>query len=58
MGLKILAVGAILLGINLMGATLIPALVVGLLLVIGGIGVLAGYEFRRENETLDTKNIL
>lgn len=43
MGLKILAVGAILLGINLMGATIIPTLVIGLLLVIGGIGVLAGF---------------
>lgn len=42
MGIKILAVGAILLGISMMGVA-IPSILTALLLIIGGIGVLAGY---------------
>lgn len=42
MGLKILSVGAILLGVSMMGVV-IPAILIAILLIIGGIGVLAGY---------------
>jgi len=42
MGLKIFAVGGILLGISMMGVA-IPAILVALLLILGGIGILAGY---------------
>lgn len=42
MGIKILAVGLICLGITMLGLA-IPALVTGILIVIGAIGVLAGY---------------
>lgn len=44
MGLKITAVGLVLLGIGLVGGSkIIPDLVTGVLLIIGSIGVLAGY---------------
>ncbi len=45
MGLKILAVGLILLALPLLGVTGIGALslVTGILIVIGAIGVIAGY---------------
>lgn len=42
MGLKILSVGAILLGISMVGVA-IPAILVALLLILGGIGILAGF---------------
>ncbi len=42
MGIKILAVGAILLGIHMLGVS-VPALVTGIFLVLGGVGVLAGF---------------
>lgn len=43
MGLKILAVGLLVLGISLVGGHFIPDLVTGLLILIGSIGILAGY---------------
>lgn len=43
MGLKILAVGLLILGVSMVGVTAIPALVTGILIIIGAIGVLAGY---------------
>ncbi len=43
MGLKILAVGLILLGIGLCGTTIIPGIVTGLLIIVGAVGVLTGY---------------
>jgi hypothetical protein len=44
MGIKIVAVGLVLLGIELVGGNkIIPDLVTGILLIIGSIGVLAGY---------------
>lgn len=42
MGLKILSVGAIFLGVSMMGVA-IPGILIALLLILGGIGVLAGY---------------
>lgn len=42
MGLKILAVAAGLLGISMVGVA-IPAVVVGILLIVGAVGVLAGF---------------
>lgn len=38
-----MAVGILLLGISAVGVTVIPVLVTGILLIIGSIGVLAGY---------------
>ena len=43
MGLKILAVGLILLAVGMLGLHGIPDIVTGLLILIGSIGVLAGY---------------
>ncbi len=43
MGIKILAVGLILLAIGLVGFSGIPSVVTGILILIGAIGVLAGY---------------
>ena len=43
MGLKILAAGLILVGVGMVGVAIVPALVTGILLIIGGIGVIAGY---------------
>lgn len=43
MGIKILAVGLILFSLGLLGITQIPDLITGLLVLIGSIGILAGY---------------
>lgn len=46
MGIKILAVGAIILGVTMIGITGISPIVpvvAGILLIIGGIGILAGF---------------
>lgn len=43
MGIKILAVGLLVLGLQLVGFSTIPDLVTGILIIIGAIGVLAGY---------------
>lgn len=43
MGIKILAVGLILLAVSLLGIAQIPELVTGVLILIGSIGVLAGF---------------
>lgn len=43
MGLKILAVGLILLALTLLGVRQIPELVTGILILLGSIGVLTGY---------------
>lgn len=44
MGLKILCVGLLLLGIGLVGGVkFIPDLVTGILIIIGSIGIFAGY---------------
>lgn len=42
MGIKILAVGLILLGISILGIVM-PQFIVGILITIGGIGVLFGF---------------
>jgi hypothetical protein len=43
MGIKIMAAGILVLGISMVASTILPPLVVGILLIIGAIGVLAGY---------------
>jgi hypothetical protein len=43
MGLKILAAGLLVLGISMVGGHFIPDLVTGIIIIIGAIGVLAGY---------------
>lgn len=42
MGLKITAVALILVGLTMVGIA-VPALVTGILLIIGAVGILAGY---------------
>lgn len=43
MGLKILSVGLLIVGIAMVGFTGIPDIVPGILIIIGAIGVLAGF---------------
>jgi hypothetical protein len=43
MGIKILAAGLLILGIGMVGATIVPALVTGIIIIIGAVAVLAGY---------------
>lgn len=43
MGLKILAVGLILLAMTILGVPQIPDVVTGVLIIIGSVGVLAGF---------------
>lgn len=43
MGMKILAIGLILLGLGFVGVAAIPEIVTGLLIIIGAVGVLANY---------------
>lgn len=42
MGIKVACAGLILLGLNMVGMS-IPALVVGMILIVGGVAVLVGY---------------
>ena len=42
MGIKIVAVALIILGLNMVGMGF-PSIIVGILLIIGGVGVLAGF---------------
>lgn len=43
MGIKVIAGGLLLVGISMVGATIVPALVTGIVLIVGSIIVLAGY---------------